>query len=108
MKRAIFVFAGMAFTGLAHRVQTDVGRLVSDSARDWELENVAQHRAGEINDAELGLANLKKAMHDPSLLAEVAQMLRQPEGRAELVKMMVNPEFQQQAKIVFEKMRASG
>jgi hypothetical protein len=72
------------------------------------MENVAQQRAGEINDAELGLANLKKAMHDPSLLAEVAQMLRQPEGRAELVKMMANPEFQQQAKNAFEKMRASG
>jgi hypothetical protein len=98
MKRATFIFAGMAFTGLARRVQTDVGRMVTDSARDWELENVAQHRAGEINDAELGLANLKKAMHDPSLLSEVAQMLRQPEGRAELVKMMANPHFREQAK----------
>jgi len=103
MNRAILVLAGMAFAGLARRVQTKVG-----GARDWEMENVAQQRAGEINDAELGLANLKKAMHDPSLLAEVAQMLRQPEGRAELVKMMANPEFQQQAKNAFEKMRASG
>jgi hypothetical protein len=103
MNRAILVLAGMAFAGLARRVQTKFG-----STRDWEMENVAQQRAGEINDAELGLANLKKAMHDPSLLAEVAQMLRQPEGRAELVKMMANPEFQQQAKNVFEKMRASG
>lgn len=103
MNRAILVLAGMAFAGLARRVQTKFG-----GTRDWEMENVAQQRAGEINDAELGLANLKKAMHDPSLLAEVAQMLRQPEGRAELVKMMANPEFQQQAKNVFEKMRASG
>jgi hypothetical protein len=103
MNRAILVLAGMAFAGLARRVQTKFG-----GTRDWEMENVAQHRAGEINDAELGLANLKKAMHDPSLLAEVAQMLRQPEGRAELVKMMANPEFQQQAKNAFEKMRASG
>jgi hypothetical protein len=103
MNRAILVLAGMAFAGLARRVQTKFG-----GTRDWEMENVAQQRAGEINDAELGLANLKKAMHDPSLLAEVAQMLRQPEGRAELVKMMANPEFQQQAKNAFEKMRASG
>lgn len=103
MNRAILVLAGMAFAGLARRVQTKFG-----GTRDWEMENVAQQRAGEINDAELGLANLKKAMHDPSLLAEVAQMLRQPEGRAELVKMMANPEFQQQAKNAFAKMRASG
>jgi hypothetical protein len=103
MNRAILVLAGMAFAGLARRVQTKFG-----GTRDWEMENVALARAGEINDAELGLANLKKAMHDPSLLAEVAQMLHQPEGRAELVKMMANPEFQQQAKNAFEKMRASG
>merc|ERR1711968_268926 len=28
-------------------------------ARDYELENMAKHRAGELNDAELGLANMK-------------------------------------------------
>ena len=40
-------------------------------AREWELENVARHRAGELNDAELGMANLKQAMSDPSLLSSV-------------------------------------
>ena len=31
-------------------------------ARQWEMENVARHRAGELNDAEMGMANLKNAM----------------------------------------------
>eukprot|EP00427_Karlodinium_veneficum_P017654 CAMPEP_0169132662 /NCGR_PEP_ID=MMETSP1015-20121227/38899_1 /TAXON_ID=342587 /ORGANISM="Karlodinium micrum, Strain CCMP2283" /LENGTH=103 /DNA_ID=CAMNT_0009197003 /DNA_START=6 /DNA_END=314 /DNA_ORIENTATION=+ len=35
-------------------------------------------------------------MSDPALLADVARQLRQPEGRAELVKMLANPSFQQQ------------
>jgi len=53
-------------------------------------------------------ANLKMAMRDPSLLSEVAQGLRQPEGQAELVKIMANPSFQKQAKQVAEQMKASG
>jgi hypothetical protein len=72
------------------------------SARDWELENSALHSAGAINDAELGMANLKQAMHDPSLLADMANGLRHPEGRAELVRMLANPSFQQQMKALVE------
>jgi hypothetical protein len=53
---------------------------------------------GLINDAELGMANLKHAMHDPSLLADIAQGLRHPEGQGELVKMLANPSFQQEMK----------
>jgi hypothetical protein len=103
MNRAVLVLAGVAFTGLARRVQKHVeGTHVPDGARDWELENIAQHRAGEINDAELGLANLKKAMHDPSLLSDVAQMLRGSEGRAELVKIMANPNFREQARLAYK------
>jgi len=67
-----------------------------------------RHRAGEMNDAELGLANLQKAMHDPALLAEVAQGLRDSQGLAELTKMAADPKFQEQAKIVAEHMKASG
>eukprot|EP00973_Karenia_brevis_P050442 7001142-Karenia_brevis.AAC.1 len=47
-------------------------------------------------------------MHDSPLLSEVAQGLRTPEGSAELVKMMANPKFQEQAKYAFEQMQASG
>jgi hypothetical protein len=54
--------------------------------------------AGAINDAELGMANLKQAMRDPSLLADVARELRHPEGRAELIKMLANPSFSKQMK----------
>jgi hypothetical protein len=72
------------------------------------LENAALYQAGQMNDAELGLANLKMAMHDSSTLSEIAQDLHSAEGLAELVKMMANPDFQQQAKRVAETMRANG
>merc|ERR1712232_522133 len=52
--------------------------------------------------------NLKMAMQDQSLLSEVARELRTAEGLAQLVKMMARPKFQQQAKVVVEKMKASG
>jgi hypothetical protein len=71
-------------------------------ARAWELENSARQRAGAINDAELGMANLKQAMHDPSLLADVASALRHPEGQVELLKMLANPSFQQEMQALIE------
>merc|ERR1711933_28251 len=48
------------------------------------------------NEAELGMTNLEQAMHDPSLLSDVARELRHPEGQVELVKMLADPNFQQQ------------
>jgi hypothetical protein len=48
------------------------------------------------------MANLKQAMRDPSLLAEVARGLRNPEGSVELIKMLANPSFQQQMKSLIE------
>jgi hypothetical protein len=77
-------------------------------APTWELENIAHYRAGEMNDAELGLANLRMTMRDRPLLAEVAEGLRQHEGRAELVKMMADPKFQKQAKHLVQRMKANG
>jgi hypothetical protein len=71
-------------------------------ARAWELENSDLQRAGVINDAELGMENLKEAMRDPSLLSDVARGLRHPEGQVELVKMLANPNFQQQMKNLIE------
>jgi hypothetical protein len=71
-------------------------------ARSWEVENSALQRAGAINDAELGMANLKQAMRDPSLLADVARGLRYPEGQVELAKMLANPSFQQQMQALIE------
>jgi hypothetical protein len=89
-----------------------VGLVVASSARrgarEWELENLARNAKGEITDAELGIMNLKNAMQDPSLLKDMAETLRQPEGRAELVKMMANPRFHEQAKSVADNMRAHG
>merc|ERR1712118_485358 len=57
---------------------------------------------------ELGMLNLMNAMQDPSLLKGMAEALRKPEGRAELIKMMANPDFQEQAKRAAEDLRASG
>merc|ERR1719284_254409 len=54
------------------------------------------------------MLNLMNAMLDPSLLKGMAEGLRQPEGRAELIKMMANPDFQEQAKRAAEDLRASG
>jgi hypothetical protein len=71
-------------------------------ARDWELENSALRLAGAVNDAELGMANLKQAMNDQALLVDVADGLRHPEGRAELIKMLANPSFQQQMQALIE------
>jgi len=96
------VLMSLALLGSARRVQTSVG------GQDWESENSVRNLKGEINDAELGLLNLKSAMRDPSLLKEMAEGLRHPEGRAELIKLMANPRFQEQAKRVADNMRANG
>jgi len=77
-------------------------------AASFELENSALYRAGKLNKAELGLENLKSAMHDPSLMSEVAQWLRQPEGQMQFVKMMANPEFRDQAKDVADSIKKNG
>merc|ERR1740121_3510685 len=61
-----------------------------------------------MNAAELGLANLKMAMRDQSLMSEVAKGMRQPEGLGELVRTMADPKFQKQAKSLVEQMKASG
>jgi len=103
------VLTCLACVSHARRVQKSIeGGQSSQGARDWELENAAHYRAGEMNDVELGLSNLRHAMHDASLLAEVAQMLRRPEERAQLIKMMANPDFQEQAKLTAKQMQASG
>eukprot|EP00427_Karlodinium_veneficum_P016019 CAMPEP_0169135380 /NCGR_PEP_ID=MMETSP1015-20121227/40414_1 /TAXON_ID=342587 /ORGANISM="Karlodinium micrum, Strain CCMP2283" /LENGTH=64 /DNA_ID=CAMNT_0009200033 /DNA_START=51 /DNA_END=241 /DNA_ORIENTATION=- len=64
MKRAILLLACFTATASARRVQ---GGRHECEARDWELKNSAL----EYNDAELGMANLKQAMSDPALLADV-------------------------------------
>jgi len=84
------------------------GEATIGQARDWELENIARHKEGAMNDAELGMANLKNAMRDPSVMGEVAQMMKDPENMAALKKMMADPNFQAQAKRMQEQMKASG
>jgi len=106
MRSIVCVLVGLAVIGSARRVQTSSAAFAG--AREWESENMIRYSKGEITDGELGLLNLKNAMQDPSMLKEMAAGLRHPEGRAELVKMMANPMFQEQAKRVADNMKASG
>ena len=78
------------------------------AAREWELSNLERHRSGEMNDAELGMANLRQAMGDPSVMGEVNKMLQNPENMAQLKRLMADPTFQEQAKRVAGQMKASG
>jgi len=99
MMRSTFLLACIFSTCSARRVQSVEQE---SGARDWELENSGLQLAGAINHAELGMANLKQAMRDPALLADVARGLRHPEGQVELIKMLANPSFQQQMKDLIE------
>merc|ERR1712093_974550 len=80
----------------------------NNGVADWELTNLALHRAGDLNSAELGLANLKMAMREPALMSEVAQWLRQPDGQVRFIKMMADPSFQREAKQVYETLEETG
>jgi len=64
--------------------------------------------AKELNDAELGWANLQQAMRDPQLMSEVAEMMRDPENLGEAAKMLSSPEFQEQAARIRDEMKATG
>lgn len=77
-------------------------------AREYELQNAARHRAGELNDAELGIANLKQAMGDPSMMGSIMEMMKDPNTMAEVQKMMSNPAFQAQAQRVAADLKAGG
>jgi len=76
--------------------------------REYELENMARHRTGELNDAELGMANLKQAMGDPGLMKGIAEMMKDPNTMAEVQKMMSDPAFQAQAQRVAADLKGSG
>jgi len=80
----------------------------SAQAREWEAENIARHRSGELNDAELGMANLKKAMGDPGLMGSIREMMKDPNTMAEVQKMMANPAFQAQAEKAAQAMKGGG
>jgi len=96
------VLAVLACAGHGRRAQ----KSESFATRNWELENIAHLRAGEFNDAELGMANLKKALHDPSLMSEVGQMFRDPQTLAEIKGLMADPNFREQAKRIAPKNNA--
>jgi len=83
------------------KVQQDA---MGGSARDYEMENMARHQAGELNTAELGFENMKHAMKDPSAMAEVAELMKDPDNVRQVQKMMADPAFQAQAKKMMQNM----
>jgi len=106
MRVIVSVVACLTFGGYARRTKPDaIRKAADDGVHAWELENMKLHREGQLNDAELGVANLKMALNYPSLMSEVAQMLRQPEGRVQLIKMLADPTFREQAKDVVEELK---
>jgi hypothetical protein len=103
MRTGSIVLALVFCLSHSRRVQKVVGDI-----RDWELKNLALHREGELNVAELGMANLKMGMKDPALMSDVAQDLHSEEGVAEVVKMLADPSFQVEAKRLADQMRETG
>jgi hypothetical protein len=85
----------------AMRMQQDA---YGGNAREYEIENMARHRAGELNTAELGMANMKNALKDPSAMQEMAEMMKDPENVQAVQNMMKDPAFQAQAKKMMENM----
>jgi len=75
---------------------------------EWELENANRYRAGEMNDAELGMANLKGMARDPAALKSAMDMLKDPAAMAEVKKMMADPSFKAQAEAMVNQMKAEG
>lgn len=51
-------------------------------AREWEMENAQRYKTGALNDAELGMANLKQAMGDPQMISSVMNMMKDPNTSA--------------------------
>ena len=78
------------------------------NAREWELENMERHKTGELNSAELGMANMQQALKDPSVLAETMKMMQDPEAQRKMKEMMSDPTFQAQAQQAMAAMKQSG
>ena len=84
------------------------GEAPAGNAREWELENAARHKTGELNSAELGMANMQQAMKDPSVMAETMKMMQDPEAQRKIKEMMADPTFQAQAQQAMAAMKQSG
>ena len=52
--------AGAGGASAASVLGAAAGGMGGAQLREWEEANVAKHRAGELNDAELGMAHLKQ------------------------------------------------
>jgi len=87
---------------MEHEEYKAAGRAMG--ARDFEMDNMRRHKAGEINAAEMGMDNLKQAMQDPSAMAEMAKLMQDPDAMRQVKEMMANPEFRKQAQAVKDQM----
>mmetsp|Transcript_9175 Transcript_9175/g.22826 ORF Transcript_9175/g.22826 Transcript_9175/m.22826 type:complete len:134 (+) Transcript_9175:2-403(+) len=84
------------------------GAPAGEGYAEWEVENAEKYRAGELNDAELGMANLKNAVRDPAVLKQTMEMFKDPNTMAEVKKLMADPAFKAQAEAMVNKMKAEG
>merc|ERR1719409_1642417 len=73
------------------------GAAAMGDASEWELRNADRHKAGELNTAELGMANLQQAARDPSVMQGVMEMMKDPNTRKEVEALMADPAFKAQA-----------
>ena len=78
------------------------------NAREWEVENAARYKTGELNTAELGLKNMQQGMKDPSVMAETMKMMQDPENQRKIKEMMADPTFQAQAQQAMAAMKQNG
>lgn len=74
-----------------------MGGAAASDASEWELRNADRHKAGELNTAELGMANLQQAARDPSVMQGVMEMMKDPNTRKEVEALMADPAFKAQA-----------
>jgi len=75
---------------------------------ELEMQNIARHAAGELNDAELGMANLQNMAKDPNMLKAAMNMFKDPNTLEEVKKMMADPGFKAQAEAMVAQMKAAG
>jgi hypothetical protein len=60
---------------------------------------------GEIDEAQLGLANMQQSFSDPAVVAELMQRLNDPEFVAQLEEKIADPAFQEQALQVLKELK---
>jgi hypothetical protein len=91
------LIADPTFQAQAEELRKAYAPSTSVGALDWEIRHALQRLSGEINEAEVGVANLQQVASDPSIISEITQQLKDPEFIAQLEEKLKDPIFQEQA-----------